>query len=325
MKQALICPFLGKLRDRFCEYGEDLSVVQKLERAAAVPGVAGVEIVSPHELRDPDLVKAALERLGLGVAAVNVNIKSDPEFVSGAVGSPDPAVRRKAVDYLHRGKDAAAALGAERVTCCPLSDGYDYAFQTHYGAAWERMVDTVREAAAYRPEITLCLEYKPFETRVHGLLTSAAKTILVCQAAGTKGLGVTIDIGHSTFGGEVPADSLMLVAASGLPFYVHTNDNNGKCDWDLVAGACNIWEYLEFLYYLRELNYDGWITSDVAPLRQDPAEIFALNVRVTEQLWNWLDRVDRADIRERLTRNDFIGIRKMMEPFVFPANAREIR
>ena len=27
MKQALICPFLGKLRDRFCEYGEDLSVV----------------------------------------------------------------------------------------------------------------------------------------------------------------------------------------------------------------------------------------------------------------------------------------------------------
>jgi hypothetical protein len=63
----------------------------------------------------------------------------------------------------------------------------------------------------------------------------------------------------------------------------------------------------------------------VAPLRQDPAEIFALNVRVTEQLWNWLDRVDRAEIRERLTRNDFIGIRKMMEPFVFPANAREIR
>ena len=105
MKQALICPFLGKLRDRFCEYGEDLSVVQKLERAAAVPGVSGVEIVSPHELRDLDLVKATLERLGLGVPAVNVNVQSDPEFVSGAVASPDP----KAILVVSTGSTTDAA------------------------------------------------------------------------------------------------------------------------------------------------------------------------------------------------------------------------
>lgn len=318
MKQAVICPFFGKLRDRFCEYGEDLTVVQKLERIAAVPGVGGVEIVYPHELQDLEEVKAALVRLHLEVAAVNVNIKSDPEFVRGSVGSPDPDVRRKAIEYMKRGKDAAVVLGASQVTCCPLSDGFDYALQTHYGAAWQRMVDCVREAAEYRPEVTLCMEYKPWETRVHGLLTSAAKTILLCQAAGGKHVGVTIDIGHSTFGGESPADSLMLVAGSGLPFYVHTNDNNGKWDWDLVAGACNVWEFLEFLYYLKETGYDGWITSDVAPFRQDPAEIFALNVRFTAQLWNWLDRIDREEVRQHLLRNDFIPVRKMMEPYLFP-------
>jgi len=318
MKQALICPFFGRLRDRFCEYGEDLSVTQRLERIAAVPGVDGVEIVYPQELRDLTDVQATLARLKLEVAAVNVNVKSDPEFVRGALGSPDAAVRRKAVDYLKRGKEAAVALGAQRVTCCPLADGYDYPFHAHYGAQWERMVDAVREAARHLPQITLCLEYKPFETRVHGLLTSAAKTILVCQAAGGN-LGVTIDIGHSTFGGEAPADSLMLVAAAGLPFYVHTNDNNGKWDWDLLAGACNVFEFLEFLFYLKELGYDGWITSDVAPFRQDPSEIFALNARFTAQLWAWLDHVDRHQIRECLERDDFVSVRKMMEPYLFAA------
>jgi xylose isomerase len=318
MKQAVICPFFGRLRDRFCEYGEDLSVVEKLEHIASVPDVSGVEIVYPHELRDLDEVKTTLKKLGLAVSAVNVNVKSDPEFVKGSITSPDPAIRSKAIEYLKKGKDAAVELGAERVTCCPLSDGYDYPFHIHYASAWERMVEVIANAASYRPGITLHLEYKPFETRVHNLLASAAKTILLCQAAGGKGLGVTIDIGHSTFGGEPPADSLMQVTAAGLPLYVHTNDNNGKLDWDLIAGACNVWEFAEFLFYLKEFGYDGWITADVAPFREDPREVFALNVRFTEQLWKWLEEIDRDVIREHLHRHNFLAVRKMMEPYLFP-------
>jgi xylose isomerase len=318
MKQAIICPFFGRLRDRFCEYGEDLDVVERLEHIARIPGVQGVEMVYPHELRNLDEVKAALMQLGLAASAVNVNVKSDPEFVKGSITSPDPGVRAKALEYIEQAKDAAASLGAELVTCCPLSDGYDYPFGVHYVSAWERMVEVVGEAASYRREIPLHLEYKPFETRVHNLLASAAKTILLCRAAGGKGLGVTIDIGHSTFGGEPPAESLMQVAASGLPFYIHTNDNNGKLDWDLVAGACNVWEFAEFLFYLKELDYDGWITADVAPFRQDATEVFALNVRFTEQVWKWLDEIDRDVIRDCLHRHDFLTVRKMMEPYIFP-------
>jgi len=32
------------------------------------------------------------------------------------------------------------------------------------------MVEVVAEAAVYRPDITLHLEYKPFETRVHKMM-----------------------------------------------------------------------------------------------------------------------------------------------------------
>jgi xylose isomerase len=285
---------------------------------AAISELAGVEIGFPRDLRALDELKATLARLKLGVAAVNVNIKSDPEFVAGALTSPDAEVRRKAVAYIKRGKECALELGAERVTCCPLSDGHDYAFQIHYGTAWDRMIDGVREAALYLPEVTLCLEYKPSETRVYNMLGSAAKTILLCQAAGAPNLGINVDVGHSSMGGEAPAEALMLAAASGLPLYIHTNDNNGRADWDLMAGSCNVWDYLEFLFYLKEIGYDGWISSDAVFFRQDPAEIYAMNACFTEQLWKWLDEADRDEIRKRLLRHDFIGVRKMLYPQVFP-------
>ena len=41
------------------------------------------------------------------------------------------------------------------------------------------------------------------------------------------------------------------------------------------------------------MDYDGWITADVAPFRQNVSEIFALNVRFTDQVWKWFDEIDR--------------------------------
>lgn len=307
----------GKLRDRFCEYGKDFSTTEKLEQIARIPGLAGIEIVYPRDFANIEELAATLARLNLGVAAVNANIKSDPDFVAGALTSPDAAVRRKAVEQIHRSKECALKLGVDKVTCCPLADGHDYAFQTHYGVSWERMIDGVREAASYLPEVTLVLEYKPSETRVYNTLSTAAKAILLCQAVGVANVGVNVDIGHSILGGERPAEALMQVASNGLPLYVHINDTNGKWDWDLVAGSCNVWDYLEFLYYLKEIGYDGWITSDAVPFRQDPAEIAALGARFTDRLWTWLDQVDRAEVHHHLLRHDFIGLRGMFDEHMF--------
>jgi xylose isomerase len=316
MKHAIITSFLGKLRDRFCEYQEPLPIEQKLERMTRIPGVSGAEVVHPYEVDTVEVMQAHLRRLGLGISAINVNIKADPVFANGSLCSPDPNIRAKACRMIQDAKDYAKALGADKVTCCPLSDGYDYPFHTDYGKAWSRMVDVVREAATYLPEIPLFMEYKPSETRVHCTLDSAAKALLLCQAVGNPHLGITIDIGHSIYGGETPAEALALVAMSGFPYYVHINDNNGKWDWDLMAGTSNLWAYIEFLFYLKELGYDGWITSDSSPVRQDAIEMFAFNVRITDRIWNWLDQVDRAMIRHHLERHEFMPILKILEPFV---------
>lgn len=310
---------MGRLRDRFCDYQEPLTLVQKLDLIARVPGVTGVEMVYPYEVEAAETVKEMLASLHLQVSAVNVNVKAEPDFVNGSLSSPDPKVRRKAIEFIKGAKDFARAVGADKVTCCPLSDGYDYPFHTHYVRAWDRMVDTLREALEHLPEIPLFMEYKPSETRVHCLLDSAAKALQLVSAVGSRSLGVTIDTGHSIYGGETPAEALGHVASSGVPYYVHINDNNGRWDWDLMVGTVNLWLYVEFLFYLKEFGYDGWMTSDTSPVRQDPIEVFAFNVRQTNRIWNWLDTVDRDCIRQHLENHEFLPVMKLFESAMFHA------
>jgi xylose isomerase len=317
MKHAVIAGFMGRLRDRFSEYPGAQTVVEKLERLAAIPGVSGTEIVHPYETENVQELQQALGRLHLGVAAVNVNIKGDPDFHRGALSSPDPKVRRKAVEFIKGAKDLAATLGVNKVTCCPLADGYDYSFHTHYTMAWDRLVDTLREAAAYRPEVVLYLEYKSSETRVHCFLDSAMKALLLCNELRNEKVGVTLDFGHSMYGGETPAESLAHIARSGFPYYIHINDNNGRWDWDLITGTYHLWQYVEFLYYLKELGYDDWVTSDTSPVRQNASETFALNVRITNRIWNWLGTIDREMIGSHLERDEFMPIMQYLEGFLF--------
>jgi len=124
IKQAIITAFMGKLRDRFCEYHELKTPEEKISAVAQVKGAQGVEIVYPYELEDIEGVKRTLKKHGLGVAAVNVNIKGEPEFASGSSSVSIKKIRDKAIQFICEGMDAAAKLGAEKVTCCPLSDGY---------------------------------------------------------------------------------------------------------------------------------------------------------------------------------------------------------
>ena len=144
MRHAVLTPFFGRLRDRFCEYGQPLTLAEKLQHASGVPGVEGVELIFPDEVREPSEVRPDLDRLGLEVAAVNVNLKGERAFERGALSSPDAGVRAHAVELLCEGKRLARDLGTTRITCAPLADGYDYAFQVDYRHVWSRMADCTR-------------------------------------------------------------------------------------------------------------------------------------------------------------------------------------
>jgi xylose isomerase len=269
VKQAIITGFMGQLRDRFCEYHQPRTAVEKIAAVGQVEGAQGVEIVFPYEVEDVATVRQTLVQHGLGVAAVNVNIKAEPEFVRGSSSMRSGQIRDKATRFICEAMDAAATLGADKVTCCPLSDGYDYLFQVDYRDAWKNMAAAFKEAARHRTDIQLFLEYKASEPRVQCFLDTAAKTVCMVHDVGEPNLGVTIDVGHALLAGETPAESLCLVRESGIPAYIHINDNNRKWDWDLIPATRNLWDYLELFVYLKEYNYQGWVTSDISSMRVD--------------------------------------------------------
>jgi len=296
IKQAIIMAFMGKTKDRFNEYHVAKTPVEKIAAIAQVKGAHGVEIVYPYELTDIKVVKDALQRHNLGVAAVNVNIKGEPEFGAGSSSVPSKAIRDKAVRFIREALDMAAELGVDKVTCCPLSDGYDYLFQMNYQEAWQNMVSTFQQAASHRRDIRLFLEFKTSETRVHCFMDSTARAICMVRDINAPNLGVTLDFGHAMYANENPAESIALLQASNIPYYIHINDNDRKWDWDLIPATRNLWDYLEMLFYLKQYNYQGWMTSDMSPVRLDPVGAFERTIAVTNKLIALVNQWDSAQL-----------------------------
>jgi len=126
-----------------------------------IKGYDGVEVVYPYEVIKPKQTKDLLEKYSLNLAAVNVNVKGEPEFRNGGLTSNRKEVRDKAVGFIKEAKDFAVAVGADKITCCPLGDGYEFSFQYDYALAWKYLVETFAEAGNHKPEIPLFIEYKP--------------------------------------------------------------------------------------------------------------------------------------------------------------------
>ena len=317
VKFALITGFVSKTKDRFHEYNEDKSLAERLEMVSQMEGMSGVEVIFPYEVSDAVILKSLLIKYNLGIAAVNVNVKAEPEFRNGGLTSTDPAVRRKAVQFIRDAKDFAQAVGADKVTCCPLGDGYEFAFQCDYAQMWKFLIETFGEAGAYKTEIPLFIEYKPSETRGHCFVDTAAKALCLLNDIGIKEMGITMDYGHSKYGQENPAEVVALLAKSRFPYYIHINDNNGRWDWDLMVASHNFLEYVEFIYYVQEYGYSDFLTSDTSPTRWDIRGTFEANARMTRKIWDRLNGLDRVEFAGLIRGGDYLKTWKFVETNIF--------
>jgi len=317
LKMGIITGFLSKTKDRFHEYNEPLDLEGKLELMTQIDGYNGVELVYPYEVNDPNVTKALLRKYSLNIAAVNVNVKAEPEFRNGGLTSHNKDVRAKAVRFIKEAKDFAAAAGADKVTCCPLGDGYEFSFQYDYAQTWSYLVKAFSEAGQHKPEIPLFIEYKPSETRGRCFIDSAAKTLCLLNDIQNRNIGVTLDFGHSIYGNEHPAEALALLAESPYKYYIHINDNDGKWDWDYFCGTKHFLEYVEFIYYLKKYGYQDYLTSDTSPTRWDIQGTFEANSRMTNKIWALLDRIDSNALEKLIAQDDYLKTWQFIESNIF--------
>jgi len=284
--------FFGKRRDRFTEYQPDRSLEEKFRLISQIKNIEGIELKYPFDLKDVSFAKQLLNDHSLICSAVNVDIKDAAYFRYGALSASSSEARDRAVTMLREGMDAAAELGANMVSTCPLAEGYDYPFQVDYTDAWGHLVESVRAVVTFRDDVRLALEFQPHEPHSRILLGNVGKMLHVCAEVGAPNLGANLDIGHSFAALESPAESASLLASKGKLFYVHTNDNTGDGgDWDMISGTVHFWHWIELLLTLQKIGYDGWLGGDIAPKHLGPVEAFDINTRMIQRMITLLHRI----------------------------------
>jgi xylose isomerase len=204
--------------------------------------------------------------------------------------------------------DWAVELGVNLITVCPLSDGHDYPFEINYSQAWRWLVECLAEAAEYRPEVRLSVEYKQSEPRARVIVPNAGVVLHLCEQIGLDNIGLTLDTGHALYVGETPAQMISLAASANRLFLVHINDNYRNWDWDLMPGTVNYWDWLETLLVLDEVGYDSWLVSDVFPARTDPIETLSASYRSIQYAEKLLDKFGREKLREMIRQRDVIQV-----------------
>lgn len=314
-KIAIITAFLGGVKNRYMTYQPERCLEDKLKLAADVEGVEGLELCYPADFTDPVLLKKLLSDHGFSVSAVNTRSRRQDKWLRGSFTSENPKERNEVVDEFKRAIDAAREVGCGRITTCPLNDGHDYPFEMNYLSAYGYAAETFAAICDHDTAARVCIEYKQNDPRTRCLLASAGETAAFCGLVGARNLGATLDFGHAILAGERPAQSAALLHKADRLFYVHLNDNDRAWDWDMLPGAFNLVELVEFFFYLREIGYDDdWYAFDVMSKEVDTVETFSAVValtRKTEELSSRIDRTRMLDLMK--SRNPVRSFRAMFE------------
>jgi xylose isomerase len=305
----------GQMVDRYATdaYGPPVSTLEAIDRAGQVGELSVLDINYPFT--DPSIsigdVKAALARNNLSAMAITPHLYMR-EFRMGSFTHPDPAVRKKAIDLSKRAIEIAHALDAKYVKFWPGQDGFDYPFQVDYMQIWDYAVDGVRAVAESDPSMQFAIEYKFKEPRTHMLFSTAARTLLAIQEMRVNNVGIVLDVGHSLFAKETPAEAVQMVARHGKLVSVEMNDNWREWDDDLAAGSVHLIETLEFLAALRRINWSGEWLLDQFPFREDAVEAARASIRRLRAMNRLLDRLDFSVLAEAQTRQDALAAQNLV-------------
>jgi xylose isomerase len=312
---------LGQTADRFCSggYGPKVSLEEQIRRAAQVRGLQGIEVhQTDFDEMTYDRFKQLLKETKLVCTNVNTNVWSSAKWKHGAFTHRDPGLRKEAVAEGKRSVEAARAIGAPGAGLWLGADGYDYPFQVDYAKHWDYLIEGIGDVAQFaQPDIKIGVEYKLKEPRTHMSIGDVGKALWLCQEIGADNLGVVIDFGHALMSREMPGDSMALLARKRKLFNVHFNDAYREWDDDMVPGTVHFWETLEFLWYCRRTEYDGWFGLDMFPYREDGVKAADMALRNLRAMWKLLDRISPAELERAQQTMDALAAQEVVRKVIF--------
>ena len=321
LKYSVILGNVGQCSDRYMTdgYGRKFEIPELFERVASIDGVTGVEYIGNWHVSDKTigLLCGLRKQYNFKSVAIIPDHFGTKIWAKGAFASPDSEVRKAAVkETLHM-----AELGRE-LECGMISiwngqDGYDYPLQADYVNAHKWLADGIAECAEAMPDIKFALEYKPKEPRNHSFLSNVWTAIALIGEMKKDNVGITIDVGHALEAYENVSESICAAMARERMFHFHMNDNWRLWDDDMICGSVHTIEFIEMFYWLKKLNYAGYISTDQYPYREDSRDAVEQTVKWMRTFEKVADRLDFERMQKILDANDAVKSTEYMREIMF--------
>ena len=165
--------------------------------------------------------------------------------------SPDPAIRKNALDAMKKCVDICNELNA------PILGGVNYAAWGYLTKKprsqdeWNWGVENMKQVAAYEKEtgnVTICVEcVNRFETH---FLNIAEDAVAFCKATGMDNVKVHLDCFHMIREEKSFSEAVKTCGKQYLG-YVHVNEN------DRGIPGTGLVPFKEFFEAIKEIGYDG--------------------------------------------------------------------
>ncbi|MEM0489593.1 MAG: sugar phosphate isomerase/epimerase family protein [Ignisphaera sp.] len=305
--------------ERFAPTGYKVAkdIVDLVHEAARVDDLKGLEFHYPTEVNEGNVkdVRDALSGHGIEAVGIAPVLSQEAQWARGALSALDENTRRKAIDRCKKAIDIARELGAKILIIWPGREGFDFPLTTDYRKLWNNYVSAIREIAEYGSDLKVALEYKiedPASYLLHGSAARALTTILELKAEGINNVGINVEFAHAKLAKEYVPETIVLISRYRALYHLHLNDIFTEVDLDLFPASVHLLEFIELLYWLHEIGYDGWYGLDLFPRYLDAAEMVKQSIYNIKALYNALEKVGWNKIRKTIEMNNPIESQKLL-------------
>jgi L-rhamnose isomerase/sugar isomerase len=306
--------------------GAAATIWHKIDDCAEIQRVVGIcPVMASHVLWDVTddgryaPVREYAAGKGLAIGTVHPNTFMGQQFRYGSICSPLPGVREGTVAHFRDCVRIAREMGS-RVIGMWLADGTNYAGQDSLRERKHRLLAGLQALyEALDPDMTLLLEYKPFEPGFYSTdVQDWGMSLLTCTKLGAKAR-VLVDLGHHLQGVNIEQIIAILLDEGRLGGF-HLN-NRKYADDDLMAGSTNPYELFLIFNELVDAARDGLDTRIVYMLDQshniEPSlEGIIQSVLNTQRAYAQALLVDRPALRRAQADTDvLLANRALMAAF----------
>ena len=234
-------------------YGENVrSSIERVVRC----GYDAIELVGEPQDYDTVDVKRLCEDRNISVSSICSIYTAERDLAS-----PDPSIRKGAVDYVKRVADFSAEVGSPIMivapTACMKTSGWqDPEKETEWA------VQSIKKGGEYAGSVGVDLTIEAWNRYETYFLNRLSQCVDLLGKIGISNLGVMGDTFHMNLEEESIADAFRKTGSHLT--HVHFADSNRA-----APGKGHI-DFKPILQSLKEIDYKGYISFELLPAHADP-------------------------------------------------------